>query len=72
MTSGQQSILDEISGWYSEQDHPQFFGKFTREQQEEMLEDDLLAGHNVPRLLFSVIAGGLVLAVVSLLAISAQ
>jgi len=55
-----------------EQQHPVWAHKFSRQARSQQIEDDLLAGRTVSRVLMLIVAGGAVLSLVTLLAIIAQ
>jgi len=65
------SKLREKLSWYTARGPHRVWDRFNVEEQERMLQDDLSAGTSVSLLLFALIATGLVLSIVSLLAIVA-
>lgn len=65
MASGHVEMLKE---WYCEGDHPIWYGRFSYEDREQMIEDDLSAGYRIPLLLFGIICIGVTMMAVSVLA----
>ena len=64
-TSGKHDHLEKLS-WYLAQCPHDVWNKFSAEQQEKMVEDDLCAATNVSMILGSVITAGLVLSIITL------
>jgi hypothetical protein len=62
------SLTEKLS-WYLERGPHGVWDRFSREDQERMLRDDLTAGTRVSLVLASLITTGLVLSIVTLLAV---
>lgn len=61
--------LESLRHWHHREDHPLWFRAFSEPQQEQLVDDDLLAGYSVAGLLVAVVTGGLVLIGLSVLLI---
>jgi hypothetical protein len=66
--SAERKLVDRIS-WYTERARHSVWDRFGAEEQERMLRDDLSAGTSVSLLLFALIATGLMLSIVTVLAV---
>ena len=63
--------LTEKLSWYTDHARHSVWDRFSAEEQERMLNDDLSAGASVPLLLFALITLGLVLSIATVLAVLA-
>ena len=61
-------LTDKLS-WYTERGPHRVWDRFSPEDQERMLHDDLSAGVGVSLLLFALITTGMVLSIVTVLAV---
>ena len=59
--------MDTMREWYREQDHPSWYRRFSTQQRDRMVEDDLAAGYRVPALLVGIVCVGLTMMVISVL-----
>ena len=66
------STLREKLSWFTSRSPHRFWDRFSADQQERMVRDDLTAGTSVSLLLFALITTGLVLTVVTVLRIVAS
>jgi hypothetical protein len=66
-TTTKPRLVDKLS-WYTSREHS-VWDRFSREEQERMLRDDLTAGTRVSLVLTALIAAGLVLSAVTLVAV---
>ena len=54
--------------WIHREDHPSWYGRFSDRQRQQMIDDDMSFGLTVPILMVSVMAVGVVLAVLTVMA----
>ncbi len=69
MATGTHGSHHEKLGWYRTHCNHSIWDQFSPDQQESMLGDDLFAGRSVSLVLASIVALGLVLSAVTLLAV---
>ncbi len=69
MVSPSKPKLVEKISWYTSGRAHQMWDRFSRDEQERMLEDDLTAGTRVSVLLAALIATGMVLSLITVVAV---
>ena len=59
--------LDMLRHWYREEDHPNWYHRFSDLQRDRMVEDDLAAGYRIPAILVGIVCAGLAAMAISVL-----
>ena len=60
--------LDTLRGWYREEEHPNWYRRFSTEQRDRMVDEDLTAGYGIPTLLAGIVCVGLTMMAITVLA----
>jgi hypothetical protein len=67
-SSGNRSHLEKLSWYLAHQPH-EVWDRFSAEQQEQMIDDDFSAATNVSAILVSLVTTGLLLSIVTVVAV---